>query len=254
MRPSSYSSRMAIMIELAGVSIRIALRLPNTKKYFEGYIINDDCEGWDIRVEDRDPERYPLVCPSRRLDPYSEAYLLMARTSAFLLKFQRTLIHGVSLIWHDRAWLITAPSGTGKTTQLRHWQRLWPEEIALINGDKSVLALHEDGTLWLHPSPWTGKEKDAGDACAPLAGIIVLEQAGHNNIRRIPARESVLRIFQQFLVADLTAKELQEAAKLESKLIDTIPIWLLKNLGDEASARLTRDTIMKYEAENHETV
>jgi hypothetical protein len=42
--------------------------------------------------------------------------------------------------------------------------------------------------------------------------------------------------------------------KLESALLDHIPVWLLENSGDEASARLTYQTLSDYEAMNHENI
>ena len=245
---------MNIEIELAGVRLRISLRLRETVKYFRPFITRSDCDGWDIRVEDEDIPRYPLICPSGVLDPFSEAYLLMPRASAFLLKHDRALIHGVSFVWRGRAWLLTAPSGTGKTTQLRHWQRLCGDELEIINGDKSVLALETDGSLRLHPSPWTGKELDAGTVSAPLAGVVVLRQADHNAISLLKPRESVFALFQQFLNLCDDAEEAHAIEGLETRLIESVPVWRLDNLGDEDSARLTIQTLSEYEATNHESI
>lgn len=245
---------MNIEITLAGVPLRISLRLEETARYFENEPTFREAEGWDIRVEDEDLKRYPLICPTGVLDPFSEAYLLMARASVFLLQYRRVLIHGVSFVWHGCALLFTAPSGTGKTTQLRHWQRLFGKQINLINGDKSVLALRDDGSFWLHPSPWMGKERDVGFASAPLGGIVLLEQADHNSIRRIAPRESVLRIFQQFLVDGEDPKTAHALGALEDRLLYITPVWLLENLGDEASARLTYQTLLEYEEQLHESL
>lgn len=245
---------MNIEIDLAGIKIIICLRLAETKEYFKDFTTRENCSKWDVRVEEEDIPRYPLICPGGVLDPFSEAYLLMPRVSAFLLKHKCVLIHGVSFAWRGYAWLLTAPSGTGKTTQLRHWQRLWKDEIEIINGDKSVLRLQDDSSFWIYPSPWMGKEKDFGDAAAPLAGIVVLRQAAENSIRQIPPRESVLEIYQQFLNLGDDPEEVRAMGKLESALLDHIPVWLLENRGDEASARLTYQTLSDYEAMNHENI
>ena len=245
---------MNIEIELAGIRVRMALRLPETKRYFDAYITQNDCPDWDVRVAEEDPADYPLICPSGVLDPESEAYLLMPRVSALLLRHRRVMIHGVSFAWRGKSWLITAPSGTGKTTQLRHWQRLWGGEIELINGDKSVLALQEDGSFWLYSSPWTGKEGDTGKASAPLGGIVILQQADHNEIRRLAPRESVLRIYRQFLNLGDEPQEVRAMGDLESRLLDGTPVWLLENLGDENSARLTHRTLAEHEENGHESV
>ena len=245
---------MNFAIELANIKIRISVCLPDTIHYFENYVIERNCGEWDVKVDDTDISMFPLICPSGNLDPFSEAYLLMPKVSAYLLKYQCALIHGVSIVWHGHSWLITAPSGTGKTTQLHHWQALWPEEFELINGDKSVLALHDDGMFWLHPSPWMGKEKDSGTASAPLAGIIVLEQATENKIHRLTPRDSVLRVYQQFLILGNDPSEVQMVGRLESNLLQQTPIWLMENLGDEASTEMMHQVMTDYEVSTNEKI
>ena len=244
---------MLVEISLAGVTVRLRLRLPETLRYFSGFLTGRPCEAWDVSIPEDEVFRYPLICPSGVLDPYREFYMLMARTSAFLLQRNRVLIHGVSFLWQERAWLITAQSGVGKTTQLRHWQRLYGEEIQIINGDKTVLEQREDGSFWLHPSPWTGKEGDAGRDSGKLAGILLLRQEEENRICRLAPKDSVVPIYSQFLMLSDTEEETRLAGRLENGLLRRVPVWRLDNLGDEASARLTHDTWMEYLGE-HETV
>ena len=245
---------MNIEIELNTVKLRIGLNLDDTRKYFTEFITVDNCPTWDIKVNENDIKSYPLICPDEKLDPFSEAYLLMPKASNYLLNYNRVLIHGVSFIWNEKAWLITAPSGTGKTTQLRHWQKLWPDEIKVINGDKSLLELKDSSELWLHPSPWMGKERDHGNMCAQLAGIVILEQHQKNSIELITPRESVLQIFQQFLFSADNAKLVHAVEKIEAVMLNSLPIWLLRNIGDEASAVLTHDTLSEYLRNHYEKI
>ena len=244
---------MLVEISLAGVTVRLRLRLPETLRYFSGFLTGRTCEALDVSLPEDEVYRYPLICPSGVLDPYGEFYMLMARTSTFLLRQKRVLIHGVSFLWQGKAWLITAQSGVGKTTQLRHWQRLYGDEIQIINGDKTVLEQKEDGSFWLHPSPWTGKEGDAGWNSGELAGILVLRQENENRICRLAPKDSVVTIYSQFLMLSDTEEETRLAGRLEDGLLRRMPVWRLDNLGDEASTRLTHDTWMEYLGE-HETV
>lgn len=253
-RPCFFSKRMTIEIKLANTRVRLSLRLPETKRYFSSFISRDDCSGWDVRIEEKDIAKYPLICPTGILDPFSEAYLLMPRVSAFILRKQCVLIHGVAFIWQGHAWLMTAPSGTGKTTQLHLLQKILGDEMALINGDKAILSLHKNGEFWLHPSPWTGKENEYGSSSGVLAGIIILEQNDTNSMSLLSPRESVLKVFQQFLIADSSEEELRIVGELESKLLKTIPIWCLKNRGDIESAQLMIHILNDYEAIKDEEV
>lgn len=71
--------------------------------------------------------------------PYVEHMELCTRACDALLPFERAIFHGVAFIWRGQAWLLTALSGTGKTTHYIQWKRQYGGEISIINGDKPVL-------------------------------------------------------------------------------------------------------------------
>lgn len=242
------------MIQLAGIPLRIGFRLPETAKYYSRFLLQEDCPEYDIAITEEDIDTYPEQCADGVLHPYDEHYMLIARASQFLLKRHRVLIHGVAFVWKGKAWLITAPSGTGKTTQLRHWQHLWNDQIALISGDKPVLEMKQDGRIWLYPSPWTGKEGDIGEASGELAGIVLLQQSGYNDIYRMKPRDAALKLFLQFLILGETGTEFQAVGEIESFLLRNIPIWCLENTGDEASAVLTYQTLLQCGEIDNETI
>lgn len=245
---------MNIAIELAGRTLRVGLLLPETAARFGAYRLPGDCAGSVVRLGAEDLHRPPLSGPDVPLTDFAEFVLLMPLASRALLGQDAALVHGVGFLWRGKAWLITAPSGVGKTTQLNHWRRQWPEELELINGDKCVLELGEDGRFWLHPCPWTGKEGDAGTACAPLGGVILLEQAGENSIGRLAPQDAALRMLQAFILNYDTEEEARSAAAMTERLLRSVPVWLLRNRGDAASSALIRETIVKWEEDARETV
>ncbi len=240
-------------ITLDGAAVRIGFRLPETAEYYQNFITRRGCEGCDVRVAEGDPAAYPLICPDGVLTPYAENYLLIPRVCAFLLPRGRAVIHGASFLHGGRAWLITGQSGVGKTTQLRHWQRMFGDEIALIGGDKALLS--RDGERFrLSPAPWTGKEGDRGTASGELAGIVLLAQGDHNAIRRVTPRESAVPLFGQLLLRPETEEEIRAAAAMLDALLRSVPVWRLDNLGDPDSAALTREMICEWEGCCHEAL
>ena len=82
MQPFLLDWIMNIEIMLGDLPVRLGLNFPETAKFADGYISNPDCGDCDVSVPDEDIPRYPLVCTSGVLDPFSEWYMLMARTSA----------------------------------------------------------------------------------------------------------------------------------------------------------------------------
>lgn len=172
---------------------------------------------------------------------------LAARVSEALLPFDRCLFHGTAFLWRGRAYLFTAPSGTGKTTQYVLWKLLYGEEIRILNGDKPVLEFRDGGEIWVHPSPWAGKENMNRPESAPLGGVIYLSQGQENTVCLMPPKEAVVPLFFQFLITADTEDTVRLACRLEERLLNAVPVWHMENRGDEASARLCHNTILQYE-------
>ena len=121
--------------------------------------------------------------------------------SSAITVFDRIVFHAVSFIWKDLAWLVTAPSGTGKSTHYCLWKLLCPDEIQIINGDKPIVYIEND-EVFATTSPWAGKENMSQRLTAKLGGIIVLEQSDSNEITRLPFTNPLEKSFpSSFLTA-----------------------------------------------------
>ncbi len=184
-----------------------------------------------------------------RYEPESEAdYIehmeLSLRAGDALLSHGRALFHGVAFVWHGRAYIISGLSGAGKSTHYVQWKRLYGDEITLINGDKPIIALAEDGVT-VCPSPWRGKENMGSMETAPLGGIVFLVRGEENAIRRMQIKEAAPTLFTQFLITAEKERDVRLACKIEERLLNTVPIWLLHSRGDAACARLCHDTLEK---------
>ncbi len=113
-----------------------------------------------------------------------------------------------------------------------------------MNGDKPLLEFREGGIL-VHPSPWRGKEGLGSLDAAPLGGIILLEQSEENRMRRLLPAEAAGPLLTQLLFTRKNADDVRAACALEERLLAQVPVWLLQNRGDAASAALCRDTLME---------
>lgn len=229
-------------ITLGGVSFRLRFQVPACALYFQDFSATAgpaDHPG----VVTVDPEELRLRQPEFGSLPFTEYNLLLARFASLLLPYGRCLFHGVALAVGDRAYLLTGPSGVGKTTQYRLWKQLFGDGVRLICGDKPILEFREDGAILVHPSPWMGKERLPGGAPAPLAGSVYLEQGDHNAIAPLPPERAVVPLYTQFLLRPETAEDLHRTARQLERLLTAAPVWKLVNLGDPDSARLTHDTL-----------
>ncbi len=175
----------------------------------------------------------------------TEFGLCAYRCTDHLLTENSCLFHGAVFLWKDKAFLFTAESGTGKSTQLKNWMSLYNDEIIVLNGDKPILSA-EKNRIMVYPSPWKGKERwGRDDINAELGGIIYLARDKENTIRRLTQAESIQPLLKRILSTFETEDIVLNACRFEDSLLQRIPVWQLSNTGDIASAVLTHDTLLK---------
>ena len=179
-------------------------------------------------------------------DSYIEYRCLISLSARRLLREHCCVFHSVAFSWRGRAWLLTAPSGTGKTTQYLNWQRLFPGEIEMISGDMPVLESRDDGSVWVHPSSWNGKENIYGAPAALLGGLVFLKQGKEDRMLPLPVHDAVLPLLQQFMVLPETEEEIRQLSALLERVLLTVPCREFVNLGGDASTRLLRETFSAF--------
>ena len=228
----------------------IKLRYPETAEYFSPYCVDDSGE-YDLYVTEEDIHLHGD--PVGSLDPSAQEYsLLVASASRFLLRRDRVVYHAAALRLFGSAWLITGPSGVGKSTQYSFLKRLYGDEVGLICGDKPILQRCGDGSVFVHPSPWPGKERFPCGEGGGLRGIVILEQAMYDEISPLEVRKALFPVFREFLYSPECEDEARAAGSIAEAMLGSAPVWKLRNLGDEASARLLYETLKQYCGNKHE--
>lgn len=229
--------------EYAGHRLRFAFVHPSTRLFFDPTLRPVSGEPVILATEQR-IEGARRKLPEEAKIGYVENQTLIGLAGQALLRYGCCIFHAVSFIFGEDAYLLAAPSGTGKSTQYFNWQRLHPGEIRMISGDMPVLEHREDGSVWVHPSNWNGKEKIGGKDPARLRGVVLLEQGKENRIRRLSPQDAIPPLFRQF-VADLEREEeVQALASLLERMLLTAPVWQFVNLGDDASTELLRRELL----------
>lgn len=180
--------------------------------------------------------------PENPSAPYLEYSELCRRASDALLPYGRAVYHGLSFYWQNRAWLITGPSGVGKTTHYLNWKLQFNDELTIMNGDKPIISLENEKVI-VNPSPWHGKEGMHRSTTAELAGIVLLTQSDSNTMRLLSKREAAAPLYAQVLYSAQNPGQVADACKIVSAMIESVPVWLLSNRGDAESAALCRETL-----------
>lgn len=105
--------------------------------------------------------------------------LVSAMTDTFLM-------HGSVISTQGQGYMITAPSGIGKTTRTKLWVDEIPDSF-VVNGDKPLIRVTEEG-IRIYGTPWCGKEGWNTNASVPLRAIFLLERADELNDSEVSDR------------------------------------------------------------------
>lgn len=174
--------------------------------------------------------------------PHTEYSILTPYCSDKMIPYDSVIIHAVALKWRNKAYLICANSGVGKSTQAKFLRELRPGEFGIISGDRPVLTIiqnfdaetlslisenKEKYSFFVSPSPWNGKENWHDADAAQLAGIIFLERGNQNELSVITEREAVLPMYSHFIHTGLNEENIRKLARLEEKLLHAVPLWKL---------------------------
>lgn len=113
-----------------------------------------------------------------------------------LIAFNGMLLHSSCVVVDGKAYLFTAPSGTGKSTHVQLWLKLLGERAFVLNDDKpAIRAL--DGKVYVYGTPWSGKYDCSRNTRAELGGIAVVKRAAENSIRSLNPAEAAFALLNQ---------------------------------------------------------
>ena len=151
-----------------------------------------------------------------------------------LLEHNGIMLHSSCVVVDDRAYLFTAPSGTGKSTHTNLWLNKFGDRAYILNDDKPALRL-EAGNWYAYGTPWSGKFDINKNARIPVAGIAVLTRGQENSIVPYNGFAAITSILDQMM---RPAEEKYRAIILETmdKLMSTVPVWKLTcNMNPDAA-------------------
>lgn len=162
-----------------------------------------------------------------------------------MLDFSGVYFHSSAVVVDEKAYLFSAPCGTGKSTHTEQWLKLFPNKAFIINDDKPVVRVMDDG-IFVYGTPWSGKHDISVNTRAKLQGICFLERGDKNEIDMMAKNEAVVRLFHAAL-HKLSREKMQKELNLISSIIEHIPIYKMKCLPNIAAAKMSYRVMSKPE-------
>ncbi len=140
-----------------------------------------------------------------------------------LLKFGGFMLHSSAVEVDGKAYLFSAPSGTGKSTHTSLWLELFGDRARIINDDKPAIRFI-DGKAYAYGTPWSGKSDLNVNVSVPIQGICVLERSENNFIEPLDQGTAVFSILNQ-TIRPRNGEYMNNLLTLLDKVIGSVPVW-----------------------------
>lgn len=236
-------------IKLAGITITGEFSYDDTAKKFGAYCIGPSSEAAGIRV----PAFELDLWKKEGLEPGAqfEFSCFTAVASEALSAYNRIVVHAVAFAYAGGAYLISAPSGEGKSTMIRALMDQYPGEFSVICGDRPILSFEGNGAITVYPSPWNGKENWYGAKEAPLRGIFFLKREDQNRLISLQKKEAITNTYSLLIQTRDTEEIIHRFAGFTATILESVPTWRLYSHEARDSAPLLYAELRKAE-EKHE--
>lgn len=170
----------------------------------------------------------PFRMPPKALS----SVIRMLPMRALFLHFGVLFFHAAQISLHGKGILFTAPSGTGKTTQARLWEKYRGAD--LVCNDR-VLVRCLNGVWQTFGYPLDGSEPVCSNQVNPLGAVILLRQGPVNQVSQ-PNPSHTLRFLMGQMVMDCWSGPARETHLLRlMSLLEQIPVLQLTCTPDQAA-------------------
>lgn len=177
-------------------------------------------------------------------DYYLESLALFRKLCDYILTYRQGIIfHSSAVAVDGKAYLFTAPSGTGKSTHARLWREMLGSRAVMINDDKPIIRFI-DGKFYVYGTPWNGKHRLDTNARAEIAAICEIRQGKINKIRRISPSEMLMVVFNQ-TIRPAEPEKMENLLGILDKLLTSVPLYRLECDVSEEAAKTSFDAMVK---------
>ena len=245
---------LSFWTKLADEPLWLKVRWPYTFDLFDHYLITpDEAEVQEYRAlmqeqgldpeqpfqaDDADLARVRSYSEEENPDGFPDAYIeslaLYQNITELLLARDVMQFHCSALEMDGRAYLFTAPSGTGKSTHVRLWRQVFGARVTVINDDKPLVRLQKDGSWRVYGTPYGGKHNLQTNTSQTLCGIVMLERGAENKIERVTPQDAFVTLMAQTYHSIQTPERILHAMDLVGSLAN-LPVFRLQcNISQQA--------------------
>ena len=232
--------------KIAGVVFEFNAKTKGAHKMLDEYEYLGDkpaCFSFSATEKDIANEREGLTeLPSW----YLESLALFRKLCEYVIDNCNGIIfHASAIAIDDKAYLFTAPSGTGKSTHVAMLREKLKNRAFMINDDKPIVR-YENGAFYAYGTPWNGKHRLSTNCRVKIEGICKLYRADSNVIRKAEKKEMIITVLNQTLrFSDETRTD--KLLSLIDKMLSEVKIYALGCNMETEAANVSYNGMVKGE-------
>lgn len=139
--------------------------------------------------------------------------------------YNAIMLHSSCIAVDGRAYLFSAPSGTGKSTHTTLWKNKFGDRAVFVNDDKPALRMI-DNKVYACGTPFSGKTDLNTNISVEACGICLLHRSETNSIEKADTKEALPKIFSQMLRPADPSRMIQVMDILD-KILSVVPVYNL---------------------------
>lgn len=242
--PSGRVIAVRFVIGIAKTNIEVLPIYEYVKRISTRYLTNSEDIDISIAITEEDIEEEQKRAGVTISRGYQESVAVYRKIAEAMLSRNTFLMHGSVVAIGQKAFMITAPSGVGKTTRANLWLKTIPDSH-ILNGDKPLIKL-ADGKAYACGTPWCGKENQGRNEILPLKAIFFLERAEKNSVQELSFSEAFIPLLKQTYRPE-SAEKMKKTLQLLGELKGKVRFFKFQSNLEEEAVR------MAYEAATSES-
>ena len=186
--------------KIADIVVEMNVHLPRLTRQAKEYIYDGD-RPTNVSIELSDEFFEARQRENPHLDYDMIEYIFMgAEYYNTLIHYNGLMLHSSCVVYNDRAYLFSAPCGTGKSTHTQIWLKKFPGAY-ILNDDKPAIRITPDG-VYAYGTPFSGKTDLNVNNGVKIGGICVIGRDTTNHIEKISSEEALFNILNQTVRPD----------------------------------------------------
>lgn len=216
---------------------------PDIEKLFQNYLSDKIPEiTFEISPKEVDFEVEYVNGQCTRIN--AELTAMLRKFYRWILDYNSFLLHSALISVDNTGVAFAAPSGTGKTTHMRLWQKLLGDKLTVINGDKPIVRFF-DGVKYPvgYGTPWCGKERYGINSKVQIKHFCFIERSETNSCEEISPKDILNLFFKQILIPLNEPILVSKTLKLANEFLNNVTVWKIKCNMDISAAEVAYNTI-----------